>query len=88
MSFHARIEQRLTEKFGKGAFTLKNKSHLHEGHAGHDGSGDSHFLIFLDKNAVQNLSRIECHRMINMLLDDFYKEGLHSVSLRLVDGVQ
>lgn len=87
MRFHDIIEQRLTEKFGDDAFVLKNKSHLHEGHAGHDGSGDSHFLIMLDKNSVPGTPRIECHRMINLLLDDLYKEGLHSVSLRLVDGI-
>ncbi len=79
-----RIIQKLSTNLSIKNLEVINKSYLHQGHIGDDGSGETHFDIiiwaeeFVSKNAVQN------HRKINQLLkDEFEQNGLHALSIKI-----
>ncbi len=59
-----------------------NESHLHAGHAGDDGSGESHFKVIITSEAFENFSRIECHRVIYSLLDSHLENMPHALSIK------
>ncbi len=79
------IDKRLRKTFEPAFLEVKNLSHLHAGHAGDDGSGQTHFKIIISADAFNGKNRIECHRMVNEPLDDLYKAGLHSVTLKIAN---
>ncbi len=80
-----RIIKKLSQNLTISNLQVINQSHLHKGHLGDDGSGETHFEIvvsaeeFIGKNKVQN------HRTINDLLkDEFKKNGLHALSIKII----
>ena len=66
----ARIERTLREAFGPAHLEVINESHLHADHAGHDGTGESHYRVRIRADAFEGKSRIETHRMVNRALAD------------------
>ncbi len=69
-----------------GAFTpvyleIINQSHLHAGHAGDDGSGESHFKITITAASFAGHSRVTCHRMVFDVLKVHLDTLPHAVSL-------
>jgi len=81
VSIRERIEEKLRKNLQPEYMELKNISHLHAGHAGHDGTGDSHFRLTVVSQKFAGLSRIERHRMIYNFLDDEFKDSLHALSI-------
>lgn len=63
---------------------IKNVSDRHIGHAGHDGSGESHFKLMIVSSAFEDKSKIERHRMVNSLLSGLFEQGLHALQLSLL----
>ena len=51
------IEDRLTRAFSPTRLEVVNESHRHAGHAGDDGSGESHFAILIRARALATLTR-------------------------------
>jgi BolA protein len=64
-----RIYERLTEAFQPEKLEVKNQSHLHAGHAGDDGSGESHFKVIIQCSALNNLSYVNRERSIHKALE-------------------
>ncbi len=79
-----RIKKALEEGLGPRPVVCRidNVSHRHEGHAGDDGSGESHYNLTIVSACFSGLSRIERHRMINKLLAPVWAEGLHALSIK------
>lgn len=59
-----------------------NESHLHTGHAGDDGSGESHFKVVVISNDFENMSRIERHRVVYDLLIANLQNMPHALSIK------
>ncbi|WP_336485718.1 BolA family protein [Methylobacterium nigriterrae] len=59
-----------------------DESHLHAGHAGWRESGETHFRLDVVSPAFEGKSRVERHRLVNGLLDDAFKRGLHALAVR------
>lgn len=59
-----------------------NESHLHSGHAGSPGTGESHFRLKIVAEAFAGKSRVERHRMVNALLADELAGTLHALAIR------
>jgi BolA family transcriptional regulator, general stress-responsive regulator len=79
-----RIEQKLLTNLNLKKFQVINQSHLHQGHAGDDGSGETHFDIVVLKSDFAGQSRVSTHRQINKILEDeFTKNGLHALSIKI-----
>ena len=68
MSTKDTITNKLREAFTPESLDVTDKSHLHEGHAGHRPGGETHFRVYIVSPAFQGKSRIERHRMINATL--------------------
>jgi len=82
MSLSALIEEALQEAFAPVHLDVVNESHLHRGHAGDDGSGDSHFRITVVSSLFAGKSRVECHRMIWDVLDKALPVRPHALSIK------
>ena len=83
MSIEAQIKQKIEEEFAPEHFEVINESHKHIGHAGHDGSGDSHFKLIVESSMFNGCTRIQMHRMVTSLLKPLFDQGLHALSLDL-----
>ncbi|MGY2050579.1 BolA family protein [Methylobacterium sp. JK268] len=64
------------------ALTVVDESHQHEGHAGSRPGGETHFRLDVVSEAFEGKSRVERHRMVNALLDEAFRRGLHALALR------
>jgi BolA protein len=79
-----RIEKKLTESLHPEILEVKNNSHLHQGHLGDDGSGETHFIISVKADSLENLNKVAAHRKINSLLSDEFKSGLHALEIKIL----
>lgn len=79
-----RIEEKLSEKFCPSFLEVKNNSNLHKGHAGDDGSGETHFAITIKSQELQNLSKVAAHRKINEIIKDEFSKGLHALEIKII----
>lgn len=83
MSTEDQIRMRLENHFTIRNLEIVNDSKKHAGHAGDNGSGESHFKIIMTADEFSGLSRVQCQRMVNTLLEDLFMQNLHALSLQL-----
>jgi BolA family transcriptional regulator, general stress-responsive regulator len=81
MSVTSRIREKLITTLAPTRLDVINESELHAGHRSSPGTGDSHFRILVVADAFHGKSRIERHRMVNAILDDELKGGVHALAL-------
>lgn len=77
-----RIERQL-QTLDPQRLEVINESARHHGHAGDDGSGESHFKIILVSDRFTGLSRIDRQRLVYDILEGELACGLHALSLQL-----
>ena len=78
----AEIETRLTDALAPSHLTVSNDSAQHRGHAGDDGSGESHFSVAIESAAFAGKSRVERQRMVNRALGDLMDERVHAMQIK------
>jgi len=78
----AEIEKRLRETLAPSHLAVINDSDKHRGHAGHDGSGESHFTVEIETLAFAGMSRLERQRAVNKALGDLMRERVHALAIR------
>ena len=76
------IETRLTEALQPGQLTVTNDSAQHRGHAGDDGSGESHFSVAIESAAFTGKTRVERQRMVNRALGDLMQSRVHAMRIK------
>jgi len=76
------IESRLRLALNPSHLLVINDSHQHAGHAGHDGSGESHFTVELVSTAFVDRSRVERQRMVNEALKELLAGRVHALRIR------
>ncbi|MEA3015175.1 MAG: BolA family transcriptional regulator, ral stress-responsive regulator [Sphingomonadales bacterium] len=76
------IEKRLRAALAPTRLAVINDSAKHRGHAGDDGSGESHFTVEIEAEAFAGLSRLERQRAVNAALGDLMKERVHALAIR------
>jgi BolA protein len=59
-----------------------NDSARHHGHAGDDGSGESHFTVVIESSAFEVRNRLERQRMVNAALGDIPGQRVHALAVR------
>ena len=69
----AEIEQRLRAALAPTRLAVINDSAKHRGHAGDDGSGESHFTVEIEAPAFAGMSRLERQRAVNAALGDLMR---------------
>ncbi len=78
----AEIEQRLRAALAPTSLAVINDSARHRGHAGDDGSGESHFTVEIEAQAFAGMSRLERQRAVNAALGDLMKDRIHALAIR------
>ncbi len=81
-SVAAEIEKRLRDALAPSGLRVINDSGKHRGHAGDDGSGESHFTVEIETPAFAGLSRLERQRAVNRALGDLMRERVHALVIR------
>jgi BolA protein len=76
------IGRLLVEAFAPSKLAVINDSDKHHGHAGHDGSGESHFTIEIESAAFAGVGRLERQRMVNRALGDIPGQRVHALAIK------
>ena len=76
------IETRLTAELAPVSLNVINDSAQHHGHAGDDGSGESHFTVEIVCAAFAGQSRLNRQRMVNKALGDMMQQKVHAMVIK------
>lgn len=86
MSRHTRILDKL-KSLNPTHIELKDDSKKHAHHVEHlgkaAGGGETHYNLTLVSEKFEGLSRIDRQRLINDLLAEEFKNGLHALQMKL-----
>jgi BolA protein len=74
------IETRLRAAFTPSDLRITNDSAQHAGHSGDDGTGESHFSIFIRAPELAPMTRVARHRAINSALGDLTTR-IHAIAI-------
>ena len=83
MSVEATIREKLLGAFQPSRLEVINESHLHAGHRGSPGSGESHFRVTMVSAQFAGKSRLQRHRLVNDALAAELKGKVHALALEL-----
>ncbi len=72
----------LRERLHPISLSVEDESHQHVGHAGWREGGDTHYRIDIVSAAFEGKSRVERHRMVNDVLADAFRRGLHALAIK------
>ena len=76
------IDQRLRAALAPTRLAVINDSARHHGHAGDDGSGESHFTVEIEAPLFAGMSRLARQRAVNAALGDLMTERVHALAIR------
>jgi BolA protein len=81
-SLEATIREKLERAFAPTRLEVINESHLHAGHRGSPGTGESHFRVLIVSGLFAGKSRLERHRLVNGTLAAELKGGVHALAIQ------
>lgn len=81
MSAEILIREKLMVALRPVRLDVVNESHMHAGHAGSPGTGESHFRVLVVSDAFSGRSRVDRHRMVNAALADELSGRIHALAL-------
>jgi len=76
------IEQRLRAALSPEQLAVIDDSEKHRGHAGHDGSGESHFTVEIVSAEFAGKNRVTRQRLVNAALADLLREKVHALAIK------
>lgn len=76
------ITRRLTQAFTPTRLAVIDDSEKHRGHAGHSGSGESHFTVEIESAAFAGQTRVARQRAVNHALADLLTERVHALAIK------
>jgi len=83
MSVASTIRTKLEAAFAPARLEVTNESHLHAGHRGSPGTGESHFRVLIVASGFAGKSRLARHRLVNEVLAAELKGKVHALALEL-----
>jgi len=83
MALDTEIRAALVAAFAPTSLEVINESHKHAGHAGDDGSGESHWRVEIAADVLNGKSRIAKHRAIHSALGEDIIGRIHALSLQI-----
>ena len=75
------LRRKLNEAFSPTRLDLVDDSDRHHGHAGHSGSGESHFNLRIEAEAFAGKARVMRQRMVMKVLADELAGPVHALSI-------
>jgi BolA protein len=82
MSVSEILKSKISDTFNPVQLEIIDESHMHAGHAGHDGSGESHFQVLIVSDAFEGVSRVQRQRLVYDLLAEELKTKIHALALK------
>jgi len=76
------IEERLRAALTPTRLAVINDSARHQGHAGDDGSGESHFTVEIEAAQFVGMTRLERQRAVNAALGELMREHIHALAIK------
>ncbi len=76
------IESRLRAALSPEHLAVIDDSETHRGHAGHNGSGESHFTVEIVSDRFIGRNRVARQRLVNAALADLLRERVHALAIR------
>ena len=76
------IAARLTAALAPTHLEVRNDSHLHAGHMGDDGTGESHFTVIVESPSFVGASRVARQRAVNQALADLLSTRIHALAIK------
>lgn len=76
------MRQLLVEAFAPTQLDIINDSASHAGHAGDDGSGESHFTVVIEAPAFSDMTRLARQRAVIAALRDIVGQRVHAVAIK------
>ena len=76
------IHALLSAAFAPSRLEVINDSANHLGHAGHDGSGESHFTVVIESAAFAGQSRLQRQRAVIAALGDIAGQRVHALAIK------
>ncbi len=83
MALDDEIQAALMRELSPEHLEVINESHLHAGHSGDDGSGESHWQLVIGASALDGKSRIAKHRAIHDALGKDIMGRLHALAITI-----
>lgn len=84
MRIDTQIHARLTDALAPESLDVQNESAKHAGHAGDDGSGESHFHVTIKAPRLDDLSRIGRHRAIHDAIGKDLMGRIHALGITVL----
>jgi BolA protein len=81
MAVEARIREKLVAALQPTRLDVMNESHLHAGHRGSPGTGESHFRVLIVSPLFAGKSRLQRHRLVNAALAAELQGTIHALAL-------
>jgi len=78
----AELTRRIEAELAPVRVTLQNDSDQHAGHAGHDGSGESHFSLLVVSAAFAGLNRVQRQRLVFCAVGDLMDGRVHALQIQ------
>ena len=63
---------------------LEDNSKKHIGHNEFDGKDETHLYLKIASKSFNNINLINVHKKINSLIESEYKNGLHSLEIKII----
>ena len=76
------IATRLAEALDPTHLEVINESAMHRGHAGDDGSGESHFRVVVESVSFTGLNRVARQRLVNQALAELLRDHVHALAMK------
>lgn len=81
MALETEMKSALERAFAPTTLEITNESHRHAGHAGDDGTGESHWAIRISAPALGPMTRIARHRAIHAALGPAIIGRIHALAI-------
>lgn len=75
------IDERIRSALQPSFLKVRNDSAKHHGHAGDNGSGESHFSVFVVAPAFDGMNRVQRQRAVYAALGDLMKTRVHALAI-------
>lgn len=76
------IEARLRAALSPERLDVIDDSESHRGHAGHDGSGESHFTVEIVSAEFIGKNRVARQRLVNAALAELLRDKVHALAIK------
>ena len=81
MGLETEIYEALQTGLAPEHLEVVNESHLHAGHAGDDGSGESHWRVVIKAEKLDDMTRLARHRAVHSAIGPDIIGRLHALAI-------